>query len=155
MGFWFQLVTFGLDEFDREWDRFANLPEKYGVRIQDTFAFRHGWVISIISKIDYYLVVFSCLFLVFVGLAWFYPNTSERLRARINEFAGLEVLFLVIVAGGVFSNALICGALSTVHNHYQARVVWLIPVMAMLVLVRIRMTPEEIDKKSSSQLLAT
>jgi len=41
-------------------------------------------------------------------------------------FAGLVVL-------GVLTNALVCGALSTPYDRYQARVVWLLPLLAFMV----------------------
>jgi len=37
------------------------------------------------------------------------------------------------VIGGFIINALICGALSTPHDRYQARVIWLIPLIAFYI----------------------
>jgi hypothetical protein len=47
----------------------------------------------------------------------------------------------VILIGGVVANAAVTGILSTPHDRYQARVIWLIPLLAMIVLLRRRRRP--------------
>jgi hypothetical protein len=44
--------------------------------------------------------------------------------------------FSVIVAAGVLINAFVCGALSGPEDRYQARVIWLIPLLAGLIYLR-------------------
>ncbi len=133
-----QLTTFGLFEFRYR----ANMPIRYWGGVQQTLAFRHGWVIDAISKIDYAVVVLSCLFLLLFGLARFYHGISLHTRVQIGDFASSKKLFLVLVGGGVIFNAIICGSFSTVHDHYQARVVWLVPLVAMLVIADVFRRPE-------------
>lgn len=49
--------------------------------------------------------------------------------------------FAVILLGGVVVNAAVTGILSTPHDRYQARVVWLVPLLAMIVLLHARWRP--------------
>ena len=42
------------------------------------------------------------------------------------------------VLTGILMNALVCGVLSTPHDRYQARAVWLIPLMAALLYYSVR-----------------
>jgi hypothetical protein len=44
--------------------------------------------------------------------------------------------FSVILAAGVLINAFVCGALSGPEDRYQARVIWLIPLLAGLIYLR-------------------
>lgn len=44
----------------------------------------------------------------------------------------------LLLIGSVIANGLLCGALSGVHDRYQMRVVWLVPLCALLVLALIR-----------------
>lgn len=57
------------------------------------------------------------------------------LRRRLSN---LERGALGILGVGLISNAAICGVLSGVADRYQARVAWTIPLVAMLILMRIR-----------------
>ena len=51
--------------------------------------------------------------------------------------AGSVWTFWIVAAGGLFvvmvGNALLCGALSGVNDRYQARLIWLVPLFAVLV----------------------
>lgn len=47
-------------------------------------------------------------------------------------------IFVMLSMLGVISNAAITGMLSTVHDRYQARVVWIIPALAILCLIYAR-----------------
>ena len=48
---------------------------------------------------------------------------------------------IAIVVIGLLANAAICGILSGVTDRYQARVVWLLPALAIFILLRIRSDP--------------
>ena len=57
-------------------------------------------------------------------------------RAEPGRAAGGALLaFAVVLIGGVVANAAVTGILSTPHDRYQARVIWLIPLLAMIVLL--------------------
>jgi hypothetical protein len=42
-----------------------------------------------------------------------------------------RVAFLILIVGALMINAAVCGALSTPHDRYQARVIWLLPLLAL------------------------
>lgn len=42
-----------------------------------------------------------------------------------------RILFLALVAAALLINAAVCGALSTPHDRYQARMIWLLPLAAL------------------------
>lgn len=46
------------------------------------------------------------------------------------------LVFAALVIVGVVANAAVTGILSTPHDRYQARVIWLIPLLAMIVFLR-------------------
>ena len=54
-------------------------------------------------------------------------------------------VFWIIAAAGLVAalvgNAALCGALSGVYDRYQARLVWLVPLFALLVKVNMRKEP--------------
>jgi hypothetical protein len=42
------------------------------------------------------------------------------------------LLFCAVIFFGVLGNAIVCGALSAPRDRYQARVIWLVPLVALL-----------------------
>jgi len=151
-----QLATFSLDEFrnkDDQWNQFSSvLPTKYWDRMQDTLAFRYGLIVDMISNVDYAVVVLSCLFLILAQSMPLYQKLDQRSEDRIGEFSSSKTLLLVVVCGGLIFNALICAALSTVHSHYQARVVWLVPLVAILFFLDFSWQGKREIKKPSDQI---
>jgi len=59
------------------------------------------------------------------------------LIVAVRDGDGLTTGFLVIVAATLVLNAILCGALSDPTDRYQSRVIWLVPLSAMLGLGRI------------------
>ena len=57
------------------------------------------------------------------------------IRRQLRPLEGAAVAIVVI---GLLANAAICGILSGVTDRYQARVVWLLPAVAIFILLRIR-----------------
>lgn len=57
------------------------------------------------------------------------------LRRRITKLEGGA---LAVAAVGLVSNAATCGIISGVADRYQARVAWVVPLLAMLIVMRIR-----------------
>jgi hypothetical protein len=41
-------------------------------------------------------------------------------------------IFVLMVVGGIVANAAVTGILSTPHDRYQARVIWLVPMLVIL-----------------------
>jgi hypothetical protein len=51
-------------------------------------------------------------------------------QARLQRPSSPLFCLTMLVLSGILLNALICGALSTPHDRYQARVIWLLPLLA-------------------------
>lgn len=56
-------------------------------------------------------------------------SPEEKDRARF-------VMFTAMIVAGLIANAVICGALSGVFPRYQARLIWLLPMMSVMLAVR-------------------
>lgn len=50
----------------------------------------------------------------------------------------LEIAAIAVVTTGLLANAALCGILSAVTDRYQGRVAWLLPALAIFILLRIR-----------------
>jgi|CXWL01.1.fsa_nt_gi hypothetical protein len=61
-----------------------------------------------------------------------------RMRRRLTE---LERAALIVVVTGLVANAAVCGVLSGVADRYQARVAWVIPLLAIMLLLKNRNEP--------------
>lgn len=48
------------------------------------------------------------------------------------------LLFAVAVAGGLIVNAVVCGVLASPYDRFQARIVWLVPLLAVISIVVLR-----------------
>ena len=82
------------------------------------------------------VVIASLLFLCLRGALWLRaPSTLRR------QQPGAELMvFCLILAVGVVLNGIVCGATSGPWGRYQARVVWLVPLAAMLLAEHLRQT---------------
>jgi hypothetical protein len=123
-----QLTTFGrLTDFsygENMRKAFASgLPEPYRTRLQATLAAREALPLQAISYVFQLAAFASGLVLVYVFLA--YGGAPTTGGAGFREFAGL-------VIAGVMLNAAVCGVLSGIFDRYQARVVWLVPLLALV-----------------------
>lgn len=60
--------------------------------------------------------------------------SAAALRGLLGPRPGREelTLFCLIIVSGIVLNAAVTGILSTPHDRYQARVIWLIPLLALL-----------------------
>ena len=101
----------------------SGLPEPYRTRLQATLAAREALPLQAISYVFQLAAFASGLVLVYVFLA--YGGASTTGGAGFREFAGL-------VIAGVMLNAAVCGVLSGIFDRYQARVVWLVPLLALV-----------------------
>jgi hypothetical protein len=69
-------------------------------------------------------------------VAWIRPAEADASALERQRVA----VFALVVVGGVVLNAAVCGAVSGPWGRYQARVVWLVPMAAVLLLQRPRWT---------------
>jgi hypothetical protein len=123
-----QLTTFSqLTDFSYGYNMrqaFASvLPEPYRTRLQTTPAARDALPLQVASLVFQLAAFASALALVYVFAA--YRNVSMMEGVVFWEFAGL-------VIAGVMLNAAVCGVLAGIFDRYQARVVWLVPMLALV-----------------------
>jgi hypothetical protein len=79
-------------------------------------------VLKAVGKVLMYLSFFGSILL----LIW--------LRRRLNSS---EKAAIGVAAVGLIANAAVCGALSGVTDRYQARVAWIVPALALMILARL------------------
>lgn len=122
---WSQLSLFGLSEFnysDIQMNRFRDrLPEPHHSRLLRSPAAQQTMPTTALTTVVYVIA--------FVTLMWW---VFSLLRRREACLASRPALFAAVVIWGILANALICGLLSTPHDRYQARVIWLLPAMILI-----------------------
>lgn len=122
-----ELFDFTFDEFhfgpDRAKQMDRNLPVETLSRLHKTAAYRNTVPIKALNRIVYAFVAASILYLL---LAVFGALPERRMDRNQKH------LFYWIVFGLVV-NAAICGTLSGVFPRYEARVIWLLPLLAILI----------------------
>lgn len=117
------LPAFQYSRFDRELF-VQKFPPEVTRRLKQTAAYQGRMPIRLLSALSYTLASVGVVYIL-----W------KVLRGRLNASsigpgtARLSALVLL----GVAANACICGALSVPFDRYQARVVWLVPFIALLV----------------------
>jgi len=121
-----QIRLIGLAEFNYEADEKiylrAHVPEPYLERLKTTRAWKEEVPTQIVSVTVAITTVLSVFYL--AGL------TFIRRRPFVHEKRLL--VFMRIIVVGTIINAAVCGALSTPANRFQARLIWLLPLVAIL-----------------------
>jgi hypothetical protein len=123
-----QASLVGLDEFmypeARRQEFSAKLPSGIFSRMRQTAAYRGTIPLSWLSPLGGGLAMIGFAYIASVVIRGrFYAASHPLTSIRIAQF----------VLIGVILNAVICGALSTPHHRYQARVIWLVPIVALIV----------------------
>src|SRR5205807_4734828 len=114
-----QLRMVGLSDFLSETAP-AHLPRVHAERMTRSLIWRKDFPIEIFSALTTFAAILSFMF-VCVTLIRHWKDVSAE-----------QKIFCFVILLGEVSNALICGALSGPHERYQARLTWLIPVVALL-----------------------
>ena len=122
-----QAGAVGLAEFRyTEWDKafFAEkLPADTYASMRQTAAYRGAMPTTALSALSYAAVVTALAYLLYA-----YRRSSARGEALLPTYTVLTALTVF----GVVLNAAVCGAISGPHDRYQARVIWLIPLSALI-----------------------
>ena len=120
-----QLTLLGLDEFEYtalEKAVFeAKVPHEHLQRIKQSAAYNGAMPVAVFSMLNAATFLIGSIFVVFALSHW-----KQRLGAHI-------AAFLMGIVAGVLSNAAICGILSVPSSRYSARVAWLMPFAALLI----------------------
>ncbi|NJC33258.1 hypothetical protein GGR88_000732 [Sphingomonas jejuensis] len=98
------------------------VPQPYADALNGTRASTNGMPTQIVTGLSVLTTLVGSIVLIALLLG------SAKRRALP---ANLRVMIVTVVLG-VAANAAICGALSTPHGRYQARLIWLIPLVALL-----------------------
>lgn len=120
-----QLGKIGVSEFEYagQLDQLREkLPEAYWNRMQQSAAAQGRMPIKYLSLMSGISVIFGFICIA-IGIV------NRRFVLRDNLVAVRITRFVIL---GVITNAAVCGAMSTPDDRYQARVMWLIPVMALI-----------------------
>jgi hypothetical protein len=128
----YQARMIGLPEFryDRGMDAFltTKLPPRYLGQHRNTLAFHGRMPVDPTAMLTLLSTLGS---LVVIGLA-----AARGCRSWRNWSTPCAAALLVLA--GLLANVIICGGMSTPHDRYQARVIWLLPIAAMFAWSAIR-----------------
>ncbi|MFZ0818552.1 MAG: hypothetical protein WAM91_00665 [Candidatus Acidiferrales bacterium] len=123
--FWEQLTTFGFELDANDWvlKEFDNvLPSGRAHYLQSRQA-RDAIPFDFFVIVQYCAVIASLVLIaVFTILIW---------RHKTSRIVGLGTVILLTVV----ANAFVTGALSTVEDRYQSRVIWLLPFLACVLML--------------------
>jgi hypothetical protein len=124
--FWQQLRVFGLELFGpSDWmaEQFAGVLPRERSRYLQSRQAQDALPLEFFTSLQLWTVMASLLAIVaFLPRLW---------RTRAPGLIGLSV----IVVPAVIANALVTGTLSLVEDRLQSRVIWLIPFLAMALLI--------------------
>ncbi len=124
-----QLGLFGLTEFNYSGGtrRYfaAKLPSLYLDPMKQTLAYKEAMPTAPLSWLIYATVFVSLGFIVSAHLI---GGKAVARTAVPPEMLG----FMALIVTGIVLNAMICGALSSPHDRYEARVIWLVPFVALI-----------------------
>lgn len=101
----------------------AKLPDENFERMRSTAAFRGEMPIEEFSVVSYLLAIAGITYLI-------YASIRSRRRPERSKLISVRVAWLIVL--GISLNAIVVGSLSTPHHRYQARVIWLLPVIALI-----------------------
>jgi hypothetical protein len=122
-----QFRSFGLSEFSYPHSFFADrIPQPYLAIMEKTKAWGGKMPTGAFSNVVMAVTVLGALY-----TAGYFFRSRRRVE---NELAFGR--FAAIIFLGVALNAVICGVLSGPYDRYQARVIWLVPLMAALAFFR-------------------
>jgi len=122
---WSQFCQFDMGEFNFTAPQrvflAAHIPEPYLGQMKTTRAWKETMPTRALSRTMVFLTVLSTACLI----------ASIARRKRLG-YSRRSIIFAAAVVTGVITNAAVCGAMSVPLNRYQARVVWLLPLTAIL-----------------------
>jgi hypothetical protein len=133
---WRQLLHFGLagTHFDQPLALDAE-----GKPYLESLPGSHVWVLSVVETLSI-LSTLLCIAWVF----WYFRVLRDEARAM-----------LLLVTAGILGNAVICAAFSGVADRYQARVIWVLPMVSIALMLGWRNAPSKVaDVPGAPDLVA-
>lgn len=138
-----QLSRFSIREFDYS-DAMRkmveeNLPAYHRDGFRNSLLYRGLFPTFPVDILFHLAIAVSALFLIWnlPGLAAMRRNLATA-TGRARNAGEKMITFCLVVLAGVIANAAVTGVLSTPHDRYQARVVWLIPLLALSLFFYVR-----------------
>ena len=89
----------------------------------------YGRFLSVLSRVQFAAVVAALVFLAVRAFRWVLRGRQARQAADGNDRL---TLFGLLLVAGVLINAAVCGALAGPYWRYQTRLIWLVPMAAIL-----------------------
>lgn len=111
----------------------TRFPESLVEMTRGSLLYRHTAILSGITVASYAGCLAGLLL-----LAWTLPAGPGALLSGGAERAQLRGALIAFCASGVLLNALICGALASPYDRFQARIIWIVPLFATLALLSAR-----------------
>jgi hypothetical protein len=99
-----------------------NYPGQVSEKIKSSNIYRYPQVLQRWSTLNYGVAILAIVVAAF-GLL--------KLRTQDNNANGGFTVSLWVIGGGILANALVCSVLASPLDRFQARVIWLIPLMAL------------------------
>jgi hypothetical protein len=116
-----QLKMVGISEFISDSEQaLRSVPRAHAERMARSSVLRKDFPTETFSELTSFAAMLSLMF-VLVTLIRDWKDVSAE-----------QKIFCFVILLGEVSNALICGGLSGPHERYQARLTWLIPLVALL-----------------------
>ena len=131
-----QLKMIGLSDFTSTAAQ-AFLPPVHADRMAASQMWKQNFPIEFFSQLTILVAIFSLIFVV------------VALGTRWKAVPAAQKLFCLVILWSLLLNALVCGGLSGPHERYQARLTWLIPLIALLLYYRIRETAAAVRRSPS------
>lgn len=132
-----QLVMFDVTEFAYSpgllADLSARLPKDIAGKAQESRLGRSVFDLAAVSRAQLGIVIIAM-----AGLLLVFANPTLRISVFTpNAPKGLG-LFAFLIIFGIVANAAVTGILSTPHDRYAARVIWLLPLLAAVLFLTTR-----------------
>jgi hypothetical protein len=156
-GFIQQLLMMRLDEFfysqSLKMNLKNNLPLYQKNIVEDTLLYRGIFPLNCANVVMIIATVLSIFYVMyFLIMAVVRRNVSHNAMRKSRKYSANQkysklfdyynksiLIFVVLVVVGLFINAAITGILSTPHDRYQARVIWLVSFLSLyLICLRLR-----------------
>jgi len=135
----------------RSWDEmnFAALMPSETAAATNALAYRDAFPFRVFDAFSRAGLVFSIGFLLWRltrrdARAAYRMPAKDKVSRSLAAFAGVSVGLAVLL----IANAVLCGTLSGVHDRYQARLIWLVPLVALLLFARFGIKPVAAEKSS-------
>jgi hypothetical protein len=139
-----QLVTFSVSEsnyiVDTKRGFVQSLPVEYLAGLQNSLSFRNIWPAMALDKIYGAVLMLSLALVSGISAICIAQRSRKPELLKYFQIRDFPIWFCCGVGLGVVANALICGSFSALHDRYEARVIWLVPLMAIVLLSRVRLS---------------